>query len=721
MSFHDFERNHRPTKRNLAAALAIGFIGLGCQHIAAQEQSKPDEVPHQPEATSGDSDSGLLWQEQMHNAWGALNQKDYALAEQSCAEALKTTGRFGPTDGRVTTNLVFLAGIYQLENKSDLAEQTFKAAIAVREKAVGPDAPDLVMPLEKLANFYYFVEHRYDLTTPLCLRILHIVEHASPRDDAEVIKRARAVAAVYRIQGEYAKAEPFYRQTLAVAGTNEDVLPDCLLTTAGFYHEWGKYDQAESLCKQALAIREKAAASNPGPESQMNLAISLYGLADNYRSWGRLDQALPFYNQSVAITEEINGPDSSELARPLSGLAATLADQGKTNQAVALYQRAFAVTENNLEPGNPVVEDVLNAYTALLAQMNRSGEANTLRQNYQWRVLMYGSSRALRLNNLPEAARLAGEALSLAGTFGATDTRLSKSQVQMAEVYRRQGKSDLAEQTYRDAIASCEKAVGPKNPDLILPLQCLANFYYYTKVRYDQVAVLYQRILDIVRTEPAPDPLEAARWERNLADVYQLQNQNARAEDFYQQALASAESATNVPAGEQVEYLQALGDFYRLRGQCDRAEPVLKRALAIREQAAGSDSEPDAELDVAVCCDYLGQTYLAWNKPEQAELFYRRSLALVEKISGDDSPDLAPRLMGLAMALRTQKKYTEAEGLYKRDLTITEKDTGPDAPQVADVLDQYAALLADMKKTEDAKSMRDWADSLRKENATQAN
>jgi tetratricopeptide (TPR) repeat protein len=573
--------------------------------------------------------------------------------------------------------------------------------------------------LEKLANFYYFAQHRYDLATPVCLRILQIVEKASSRDDAELINRARAVAAVYRIQRQYAKAEPFYQETLTVAGTNGDLLPECLLSAAGFYQEWGKHDKAESLCQQALAMRQKAAAANPGTESQMNLAISLYGLAETYRGWGKLDQAEQFYRQSEAIVEKASGPDSSELARPLTGLAATLADKGRTNEAVAIYQRAFAVTENNLEPGAPVVEDVLHGYTALLERMNRSGEANTLRETYQWRMLMYGSSRALRLNNLSEAERLTGEALKLAGAFGSNDIRLSQSQVQMAGVYRQQGKKDLAEQTYQEAIASCEKAVGPKSRDLILPLQSLANFYNYAKVQYDQVASLYQRILDIVRAAPVPDPLEVAQWERDLADVYRLANQNARAEDFYKQALASAESATNSPAGETVQYLQALGDFYRIDGRCDQAEPVLKRALAIRERASGSDSNPDAELDVAVCCDYLGQNYLAWNKPAQAELFYRRSLTIDEKIAGADSTDLAPRLMGLAKALCAQKKYAEAESQYKRALAITEKGFGSNAPQVADVLDQYAGLLADMKKTEDAKNMRDWADSLRKENATQ--
>ena len=102
----------------------------------------------------------------------------------------------------------------------------------------------------------------------------------------------------------------------------------------------------------------------------MNLAISLYGLAEAYRGWDKPNQAEPFYDQSLAITEKINGASSSELARPLTGLAATLATEGRTNQALALYQRAFAVTETNLEPGSPVVEDVVGAYAALLDEMH---------------------------------------------------------------------------------------------------------------------------------------------------------------------------------------------------------------------------------------------------------------------------------------------------------------------------------------------------------------
>ena len=726
MSFHGL-RWYRTAARMIAAGLIFGFAGLGCRHVETREQPKEireqpkqSEVPRRPQAAPVAADSRLIWEAQMDNAVAALRRKDYSQAELSCNEALKTAGQFGPADSCLTTNLTLLAQIYQRQNKTELAGQTLAEALARREKAVGTNDPSLVMPLDNLAKFYYFAEHRYDLATPLCLRILQLVEKTSPRDDAEVENRARAVAVVYRLQGQYAQAEPFYQQTLDLAGRKGGDLPSAMLATSGFYHDWGKFDQAESLCQRALAIQEKAAALNTNTEAQMNLAVALYGLAENYRSWGKPDQAEPLYRRSVNIVEKNLGPDSSDLARPLAGLAATLAAQGQTNQAVALYQRAFAVTENKLEPGDPVVKAVLDDYTALLDKMNRPDEAKALRQSFQWQVLMYQSQRARRAGALDDAERLAGQALDVAGNFGPADPRLAKSQVQMAEIYRQQGKADLAEQTYKHAIASYEKVVGTNSPDLILPLESLANFYYNTKVHYDLVASLYQRILNIVQSSPAPNPLEVARWQRNLADVYRLQNQNALAETGYKQALATVEAVTN-SADDQVQYLQSLAEFYQTTSRCDEAEVLAKRALAIRERACGPDAGPDAQLDVAVCCDSLAQICLARNQPAQAESYYNRSLPIVEKVAGADNSDLTPRLMGLATALRAQKKYAEAEAQYKRALAITQKSVGPEAPQVADVLDQYAALLEEMKKPEDAKGMRDWADSVRKQDAAKPN
>ena len=711
---------HRLAGRIMALLLTLGWLGAGCKHVAPPAPATASTPRSQPAATPAenvDDVSRVLWDEQMKSAASALHQKYYALAEQNCLDALKTAGKFSTTDLRLTTNMVYLAGIYQTENKSDLAEQTFKAAVAACEQAVGTSHPSLVMPLDTLANFYYFAEHRYDLATPVCLRILQIVANAPSRDDAEVEKRARAVATVYRVQSQFAQAEPYYRQSLELAEKSPDRLPTALLVVSGFYHDWGKYDQAEALCQRALAIQEKVAASDTNSDAQMKLAITLYGLGENYRGWGKLDQAESCYDRSVQLVRKTLGQDSTELARPLSGLAATLAAEGRTAQAVADYQQALGVTDNKLAVDDPVIKAVLDDYTALLENLNRSEEANALRLDHQWRVLIDQSQHARRNNDLDDAERLASQALDLVSRLGHADSRVAKSQVQMAEVYRQQGKTDLAEQSYLKAIASGEQAVGTNGTDLILPLESLANFYYYTKVRYSEVASLYQRILNIIQAAPNPNLPEIARWQRDLADVYHLEKQESQAETCYQLALSTMETATDCPAGDKVQYLQALADCYRNGGKYALAEELGKRALAIREQASGPEAGPDAQLDVAVCCDSLAQIYLAWNKPVQAEAFYRRSLPLVEQVAGADSTDLTPRLLGLATALRAQKKFPEAEVQYKRALAITQKSIGPEAPQVAEVLDQYAGLLAEIGKPKDAKGMRDWADYVRQQDA----
>jgi tetratricopeptide (TPR) repeat protein len=711
---------HRLAGRIMALLLTLGWLGAGCQRLtppAPATASTPRSQPAATPAENVDDVSRVLWDEQMKSAASALHQKYYALAEQNCLDALKTAGKFSPTDLRLTTNMVYLAGIYQTENKSDLAEQTFKAAVATCEQAVGTNHPSLVMPLDTLANFYYFAEHRYDLATPVCLRILQIVAHTPSRNDAEVEKRARAVATVYRVQSQFAQAEPYYRQSLELAEKSPDRLPTALLVVSGFYHDWGKYDQAEALCQRALAIQEQVAASDTNSDAQMKLAITLYGLGENYRGWGKLDQAESCYDRSVQLVRKTLGQDSTELARPLSGLAATLAAEGRTAQAVADYQQALGVTDNKLAVDDPVIKAVLDDYTALLDHLNRSEEANALRLDHQWRVLIDQSQHARRNNDLDDAERLASQALDLVSRLGHADSRVAKSQVQMAEVYRQQGKTGLAEQSYLKAIASGEQAVGTNGTDLILPLESLANFYYYTKVQYNEVTSLYQRILNIIQAAPNPNLPEIARWQRDLADVYHLEKQESQAETCYQLALSTMETATDCPAGDKVQYLQALADCYRNNGKYALAEELGKRALAIREQASGPEAGPDAQLDVAVCCDSLAQIYLAWNKPVQAEAFYRRSLPLVEQVAGADSTDLTPRLLGLATALRAQKKFPEAEVQYKRALAITQKSIGPEAPQVAEVLDQYAGLLAEIGKPEDAKGMRDWADYVRQQDA----
>jgi tetratricopeptide (TPR) repeat protein len=323
-----------------------------------------------------------------------------------------------------------------------------------------------------------------------------------------------------------------------------------------------------------------------------------------------------------------------------------------------------------------------------------------------WEQLTASAVRALKAGLPADAERLCSQAMNLVSEAGAGDTRPSKTHTLMGEIQRWQKKLDLAEQSFKSAAAACEKAVGPNHAEMVYPLEGLANFYYYTKVQYDEVASLYQRILNIVENAPTPNPVELATRARNLADVHQLRRDYAAAEPLYRRALALAEQ----DGRDVMQYLLAQAGLYRAWGKSDQAEPPAKRALALAEKGVGTD----AQLDVAVCLDSLGAIYLASGKHDLAEASYRRALAITEKIAGAESSDLAPRLIGLGASLRAKGRFDDAEAQYKRALTVTEKGLGPDFVEVAEVLENYSVLLAEMKRSDEAKAQLARADSIRK-------
>ena len=338
-------------------------------------------------------------------------------------------------------------------------------------------------------------------------------------------------------------------------------------------------------------------------------------------------------------------------------------------------------------------------------------------ETQKWEQLMTGTMKALRANNVPESVRLCDEAVGLAGTFGPADTRLSQSQVLRAEVYMWEKKNDLAEQTFKQAIANCERATGSNDVALVHPLSSLANFYYFVVVRYDQVIPLFQRILIIVENASQRNNRDIIMWSRNLGMIYQQTGRYAPAEPLFKRAVTLAEQTD---AEWLPHELLTAADFYQAWGKYEQAEALAKRALTIREQALQPSWGVDAQLDVAVCLNGLGTIYLAAGKPDQAEAVYRRSLALIQTFMSADQADLAPHLEGLAAALRAQRKYDQAEPLYQRALAITEKNLGADHPNTAVLLDKYAGLLDEMKKPAAAKTLRERAETIRKQNAARS-
>jgi tetratricopeptide (TPR) repeat protein len=328
----------------------------------------------------------------------------------------------------------------------------------------------------------------------------------------------------------------------------------------------------------------------------------------------------------------------------------------------------------------------------------------------QWQQLITDTTKALRNNQLPEAVHLCEQALSLSTTFGPTNTAYSRTQVLRAEVYLWENKKDLAEQTFKQAVASCEKAAGTNSAEVIHPLSSLANYYYFVVKQYDRVIPIFERIRTIVDADPKRTDRDVIMWSRNLGMIYQQTGQYTKGEPLFKEAVALAEKD---PEWFPHELMNA-ADFYRGWGKYVQAESLAQHALSLREKTMVAEN-PDSQLDTAVCLNALGANYLSWNKPEKAEVAYRRSLTIVQKFMAADEADLIPALQGLASSLQAQRQFEQAAPLYQRALAIAEKNAGPNDPQVATLLGNYATVLKELGKAEDAKRVQDRADNILKQ------
>ena len=94
------------------------------------------------------------WQSHMDAATTAYQQGNYPEAEKQLVAALKEAERFGPQDPRLARTLSSLAEFYEIQGKYAEAEPLHKRALAIFEKALGPEHRNVAQSLNNLAVQY---------------------------------------------------------------------------------------------------------------------------------------------------------------------------------------------------------------------------------------------------------------------------------------------------------------------------------------------------------------------------------------------------------------------------------------------------------------------------------------------------------------------------------------------------------------------------------------
>ena len=162
-----------------------------------------------------------------------------------------------------------------------------KRLLAIKEKALGPNYPDVATSLNNLVRLYE-TQGEYALAEPLkrrsrAIRSLRKLLESMGSDHPDVATSLDNLAELYRVQGEYALARPLQRRSQAIG----------------------------SLRK----LLERMGSDHP------DVAKSLNNLAALYETQGQYAQAEPLYKRSQAIREQSLGPDHPDVAKSLNNLA----------------------------------------------------------------------------------------------------------------------------------------------------------------------------------------------------------------------------------------------------------------------------------------------------------------------------------------------------------------------------------------------------------------
>ncbi|HZL70244.1 MAG TPA: tetratricopeptide repeat protein [Candidatus Limnocylindrales bacterium] len=189
------------------------------------------------------------------------------------------------------------------------AEPLFRRALAIDDKALGPEHPDVARDLSNLAELLYH-KGEYPAAEPLFRRALAIDEKALGPDNPDVAIRLNNLGLLLKSEGNYSAAEPLYQQALAI--WERELGPD---------HP----DVATAL---------------------NNLAVLLWTEGNN-------TAAEPLYRRALAINEKVLGPGHPNVASGLNNLAILLEAKGEYTAAEQLFRRALVIDEKALGPDHP--------------------------------------------------------------------------------------------------------------------------------------------------------------------------------------------------------------------------------------------------------------------------------------------------------------------------------------------------------------------------------
>ncbi len=244
-------------------------------------------------------------------------------------------------------------GSASIQSNSSQGLPMFEEQLAILKTQLGDNHPVVASQLYGLASLY-LVQYRFADAEPLLLEALTIyraLPDPYPDETAEILQ---ALADIAGLRGQLEASEALGDQAVEIRENSD--LPS------------RTYDES------SLVASIETARSNG---QLVDVVGSMDVLADMYNRQGRYDDAESLYQEAIAIRRNSSvyeGIEDPEIARSLNGLALLYQAQGRYKEARSLYQDALDIQEafnNSIYAGESA--DIFQLYRTFPILYNLAG------------------------------------------------------------------------------------------------------------------------------------------------------------------------------------------------------------------------------------------------------------------------------------------------------------------------------------------------------------
>jgi len=437
--------------------------------------------------------------------WNELGQVDQAFNYFQIL--LKSISNDDPDISFLYTEL---GNVYHEKGLYHLAKENYQKALNIRQQQIPLDYIRIASSLNNIGIIYQ-QQGQLDQALEYFQQSLELFSKYYPDND-NILQKSNTLsnmASIYRDKGDLDKSLHLLTNAFNIRRhllpNDHPLIADSLSYIGSIYHDKSDFDQAYHYYKQALDIQQIIC-----PDDHLKKANTIRNIGLVYRDQNNPKEALDYFNRALEMrTKILSKQNHSDIAICFGDIGNIYETMGEIDLALDYYSRQLDMEEKCLSFDHPLL--ILH-FDLLLNTLIKNNQSNKAIELCRMKLKFVKNVLVNEYDNHPYVAHIL---ISLANLLENTDR-------------------DEAEKFYEQALSILEHKQDKKSIQKCV--HQMIDFYYKLNL-LDQVLKYQLKFLELQRSTLSPDNKQLGNSLRDIARLYQLNNQKDSALFYYQQSL----------------------------------------------------------------------------------------------------------------------------------------------------------------------------------------